>query len=60
MRHLFGAAVRENADSRVFAGYHFRHATDVGLAQGTELGVYVARNALREHDNEDENENEHR
>ena len=42
-----GAAARENADSRVFIGYHFRHATDVGLAQGRAVGRYVARHALR-------------
>jgi hypothetical protein len=43
-------AARENADSRVFVGYHFRHATDVGLEQGRRVGRYVARNALRERD----------
>jgi hypothetical protein len=42
-----GAAARENADSRVFIGYHFRHATDVGLAQGRAVGRYVAGHALR-------------
>lgn len=35
-------AARENGDSRVFIGYHFRHATDVGLAQGRRVGAYVA------------------
>lgn len=39
-------AARENADSRVFIGYHFRHATDVGLAQGRDVGWYVAAHAL--------------
>ncbi len=42
-----GVAARENADSRIFVGYHFRHATDVGLAQGGVVGAYVALNALR-------------
>lgn len=41
------AAARENADSRIFVGYHFRHATDVGLSQGTALGAWVVRHALR-------------
>ncbi len=41
------AAARENAASRVFVGYHFRHATDVGLAQGAAVGRYVALHALR-------------
>ena len=40
-------AARENADSRVFIGYHFRHATDIGLAQGRAVGEYVATNTLR-------------
>jgi hypothetical protein len=40
-------AARENADSRVFIGYHFRHATDVGLAQGRSVGAWVAAEALR-------------
>lgn len=39
-------AARENADSRVYVGYHFRHATDVGLAQGVAVGAYVARHGL--------------
>jgi hypothetical protein len=42
-----GAAARENADSRVFIGYHFRHATDVGIKQGRAVGRYVAGHALR-------------
>jgi hypothetical protein len=40
-------AARENADSRVFVGYHFRHATDVGLAQGREVGDFIAAEALQ-------------
>lgn len=40
-------AARENADSRVFVGYHFRHATDVGLLQGVAVGAYVATTSLR-------------
>ena len=42
-----GAAAVENANSRVFVGYHFRYATEVGLAQGAAVGAYVAFNALR-------------
>ena len=40
------AAARENADSRVYVGFHFRHATDVGYEQGRRVGMWVAR-ALR-------------
>jgi|GEM_PF-3197764 len=39
-------AARENADSRVFVGYHFRRATDVGVAQGRLVGRYIVRTAL--------------
>jgi PAP2 superfamily. len=41
------AAAKENADSRVFVGYHFRHATEVGLSIGKQIGSYVAQNALQ-------------
>ncbi len=40
-------AARENALSRVYVGFHFRHATDVGLAMGRAVGEYVAANALK-------------
>ena len=40
-------AARENADSRVFIGYHFRHATDAGLAQGRAVGRSMVERALR-------------
>lgn len=41
-----GAAAKENADSRVFIGYHFRHATIQGMAQGRRVGAYVASHVL--------------
>ncbi len=41
------AAADENADSRVYVGYHFREAAKVGLAQGRDIGKYVFKNALR-------------
>jgi hypothetical protein len=40
-------AATENALSRVYVGYHFRHAATVGLKQGRDVGRYVAANALR-------------
>ena len=46
-------AARENADSRVYIGYHFRHATDVGLAQGRLVGRYIVRNALQRLEGDD-------
>ena len=42
-----GEAARENALSRIYVGFHFRHAADVGLSQGRDVGEYIARNALR-------------
>lgn len=39
-------AARENADSRVKAGLHFRFATDAGLELGRRIGQHVIRNAL--------------
>lgn len=41
------AAEAENAISRVYVGFHFRHATETGLAQGRAVGEYVAHHALR-------------
>lgn len=46
----FSDAARENADSRVKAGLHFRFATTAGLEMGRQIGQYVTRNALpRQH-----------
>jgi PAP2 superfamily/Vanadium chloroperoxidase N-terminal domain len=46
----FSEAARENADSRVKAGLHFRFATDAGLEMGRQIGQHVIRNALpRQH-----------
>jgi hypothetical protein len=43
----FSEAARENADSRVKAGLHFRFATTAGLELGHQIGHYVTLNALR-------------
>jgi hypothetical protein len=42
----FSEAARENADSRVMAGLHFRFATDAGLELGRKIGEHVKRHAL--------------
>lgn len=39
-------AIRENADSRVYVGFNFRHATEAGEAQGRAIGEWVLANAL--------------
>jgi len=37
----FRAAARENADSRVYCGIHWRHSTDAGVLQGQQIGRYT-------------------
>ena len=40
------AAANENALSRIYIGYHFRQATEAGVAQGRAVGSYVAAHVL--------------
>ncbi|GAA4312113.1 vanadium-dependent haloperoxidase [Pontixanthobacter gangjinensis] len=49
-RHInsFSQMSYETAISRIYIGYHFRHAIEVGERQGKELGKYVFENNLRE------------
>lgn len=42
----FSDAARENADSRVRAGLHFRFATSAGLQLGTQIGQQAIQNVL--------------
>lgn len=42
----FSAAARENADSRVRAGIHFRFSTEAGLKLGEQIGQQVSRDML--------------
>lgn len=42
----FGAAAAECADSRVRLGWHFRYATDAGLALGRAVADWIERNHL--------------
>jgi PAP2 superfamily len=41
------AAAQENADSRVYAGVHFRSATTNGLRLGRQVGWFTVTHALR-------------
>ena len=45
--HSVHEAARENADSRVYIGFHFRHATDEGVSAGLQVGQYVGDNSLQ-------------
>ncbi len=40
-------AAWENADSRIYAGYHFRLATEAGTVQGAAVGFWAVTHALR-------------
>jgi hypothetical protein len=42
----FSEAARENGDSRVRAGLHFRFAVEAGLRLGRQVGHHVARHRL--------------
>jgi hypothetical protein len=42
----FQEAAQENADSRVYAGIHFRTACDDGLKQGTHIGRFIFQHSL--------------
>ena len=48
-RHFksFSEAARENADSRVKAGLHFRFATTAGLKLGENIGRFTVSNSLQ-------------
>jgi hypothetical protein len=43
----FSQAARESADSRVYAGIHFRSACEDGMALGRQVGQRVATMYLR-------------
>jgi hypothetical protein len=43
----FSAAARENAESRVMAGIHFRFAIEGGLALGQDIGRYAVKTLLQ-------------
>jgi hypothetical protein len=43
----FSAAAVENADSRVFAGIHFKFSCDRGLELGKKIGDWTLENALK-------------
>ena len=43
----FSQAAKENADSRVMAGIHFRFSTEAGLEQGRNIGEWTLRHQLQ-------------
>jgi hypothetical protein len=42
----FSQAARENAESRIFVGWHFRHSIEEGLQNGKKIGRYTVRHIL--------------
>ena len=49
VRHYtrFSEAAQENADSRVYIGFHFRNAAEAGLQRGEKVGRWVAQELLQ-------------
>ncbi|MCF0049031.1 phosphatase PAP2 family protein [Dyadobacter sp. LJ53] len=43
----FSEAAKENADSRVMAGLHFRFSCDAGLNLGSNVGSWILKNHLQ-------------
>jgi hypothetical protein len=41
------AAIAENGLSRIYIGYHFRTAVNVGIAQGRKMGSFIAATTLK-------------
>src|SRR6267142_1715180 len=57
----FSQAAQENADSRVFAGIHFRRTCSDGLRQGKKVGRFAFKHYLkpiRKHDSDDDDDND--
>jgi vanadium-dependent haloperoxidase-like protein len=53
----FSQAAQENADSRVYAGIHFRRTCTDGLKQGTKVGRFAFKHYLKpvnRHDSDDD------
>ena len=46
-------AEHENSLSRIYIGYHFRHAVEAGEKQGEKIGLYVYNHALQPNDVEE-------
>ena len=43
----FSDAAREVSLSRIYVGFHFRHAVEVGESQGRKVGNYIFQNCLK-------------
>jgi hypothetical protein len=57
----FSQAAQENADSRVYAGIHFRTTCTDGLRQGKKVGRFAFKHYLKpikKHDSDDDDDND--
>ena len=52
----FSDAARENGNSRIYAGIHFRSAVENGITQGNRIGRFVFKHALRPVDDDEKND----
>jgi len=43
----FSQAARENGNSRIYIGFHFRHAVTEGIKLGTRVGTVAFNHYLR-------------
>jgi hypothetical protein len=52
----FSEAARENGESRIYGGIHFRSAVEDGIRQGGKIGAYVFTHVLKRLDSDDDEE----
>jgi len=52
----FSQAARENGESRIYAGIHFRSAVKDGIKQGKKIGRFAFTHTLRRLDGDDEDD----
>jgi hypothetical protein len=52
----FSQAARENGESRIYAGIHFRSAVKDGIKQGKKIGRFAFTHSLRRLDGDDEDD----
>jgi hypothetical protein len=50
----FSDAARENGESRIYAGIHFRSAVDDGIKHGKKIGAFAFTHVLRPLDRDDD------
>ena len=54
----FSEAAAENGESRIYAGIHFRSAVEDGIKQGSQIGRFVFRHALKSLSDDDDGDHD--